>query len=124
MSNTLQRQGHFEMLQSRNGTHLLRLGGEKRDYWMAVVNGAQGDILVLTDSHHPGSEVVREGGYYYVKFDGDTDFVDQPHLFLANRTGSYDEWILPNGLPTGSDKQKKLVRTPHAVARSTIEAHL
>ncbi len=124
MSNTLQRQGDFSMLKTKNGHHVLRLGGDKRDYWIAVVNGEQGDIVVLTDSHHPGSEVVREGGYYYVKFKGDSDFADHPHLFLANRSGGYDEWILPNGLPTGQDKQKKLIRTPHAVARSTIEGHL
>ncbi len=124
MSNTLQREGRFELYETANGHHVLRLGGDKQDYWVAVVNGDLGDMLVLTNSDHPGSEVVREGGYYYVKFRGDDDFIDQPHLFLANRGGTYDEWILPNGLPNGQDKQKRLVRTPHTVSRAKIDQHV
>lgn len=121
--NTLRREGDFTLFETEDGNHVLCLGGEKRDYWVAIVTGSQGDLIVLTDSHHPGSRAVRSGGYFYIDFKDDPRFVDQPHLFLANRSGAYDAWILPNGLPNGQDKQKKLVRTPDVVARSTLDAH-
>lgn len=49
-------------------------------------------------------------------FVDDPKFKDMPHLFLQ-RDGGYFEWLLPNGLPSEADPQKRVVLTDEVLGR-------
>lgn len=123
MANQLRREGNFELLQTTEGHEILKLEGDTT-HWSALVEGDRGELLVKTDHDHEWDQTKRQGQFFYVSFDGDEDFQDTPHLFVANTHGSYDEWILPNGLPDGQDERKKIVRTDHTVRRQKLAEHV
>jgi hypothetical protein len=40
------------------------------------------------------------------------------------KRAGYEEWILPNGLPTASDPQKRLVLTSDTIGKDELEEYL
>lgn len=84
--------------------------------FFALVKGQKGDIIVHPDPDHKKKKTIQQGEFYLADFDDDSEFRDVPHLFMENRD-RYDEMILPNGLPTASDHQRKLVRTDEKIQK-------
>ena len=120
MTATVQRHGRYELFETPRENRILTLGG---DLWFAWVTGEQGTLLVRSDEGHERARTIREGEYYLVDFRADPSFTDVPHLFLE-RDGQFQEVILPNGLPTVDDTQKRLVETEKTVDRDELERHL
>jgi hypothetical protein len=120
MTVTVQRQGRYTLFETPRQNRILVLGD---DQWFAWVGGQQGDILVRSDSQHERDRIIQEGEYFLVDFEGDPSFTDVPHLFLE-RNGEFQEVILPNGLPTDVDAQKRVVGTEKTIARAELERHL
>jgi hypothetical protein len=58
-----------------------------------------------------------------VDFENDESFTDVPHLFLE-RDGEFQEIILPNGLPTDDDSQKRVVAADKTIGRGELERQL
>jgi hypothetical protein len=120
MTATIQRQGRYTLFETPDRNRILSLG---KDLWFAWVEGQQGELLVRSDSDHDRARTIQEGDYYLVQFENDPNFTDVPHLFLG-RNGGFTEVILPNGLPTDDDTQKRVVGTDKTVDAETLRQNL
>ncbi|MDQ3965213.1 MAG: hypothetical protein M3246_01980 [Actinomycetota bacterium] len=112
--------GDYELFETTRGHRILVLNGER---WFAWVEGQQGEILVHTDSDHEKDHTIQEGEFYLADFEDDPNYRDMPHLFLQ-KEDRFEELILPNGLPTEQDKQKKIVSTDETVPQDELTSHL
>lgn len=112
----VQRRGRYELFETPRGHRILALDGTR---WFAWVRGQQGEILVVSDADHVRERTLRAGEYYLVSFENDPDFSDVPHLFLE-QGGRYLEVILPNGLPSDTDRQKRIVSTEKHVGPADL----
>lgn len=116
MKTSVQKQGTYELFETTKGHQILSLNGEE---WYALVEGKKGDIIVHSDSDHERKKTQQQGNFYLADFNDDPDFNDLPHLFLQE-DDQYLEFILPNGLPTKRDHQKKLIRTNKKVSENKM----
>jgi hypothetical protein len=112
--------GRYELLEDEHGHRFLVLNGAR---WYVWVAGQKSPIIVRTDSGHQIERRVQRGRFYFVDFKDDPEFRDQPHLFLQNGD-AYQEFLLPNGLPTQRDPQKRLVVTRKKIAKKELERYL
>ncbi len=120
MSVNVKDNGNYELFETTHGNRILVLNGER---WFAWVEGQRGEILVLTDSDHEKDHTIQEGQFYLADFEDDPKFQDNPHLFLE-RDGNFQELIVPNGLPTEHDNQKKVVSTDETAGKDELKEHL
>lgn len=120
MRGDLKKEGKYELFKTSHGHEILNL--EDKDFY-ALVEGQQGDIIVHSDSDHKKQRSISKGKYYYADFDNDPEFQDMIHLFMEDGE-KYRELVLPEGLPTKSDHQKKLVRTKDKLSKSKVEEHV
>jgi hypothetical protein len=120
MTATVQRHGRYALFETPRENRILTLGS---DLWFAWVKGDQGDILVRSDEDHERARTIQEGEYYLVDFQADPSFTDVPHLFLE-RDDHFQELILPNGLPTQDDTQRRVVETEKTMERDELERNL
>ena len=112
----VQNQGQYELFETTKDHQILSLNNKE---WYALVEGEKGDIIVHSDSDHKKKQSLQKGQFYLADFEDEPDFNDIPHLFLQNND-QYQEFILPNGLPTKSDHQKKLIRSDKTVPEEKI----
>lgn len=120
MTASVQRHGRYTLFETPRQNRILVLAS---DLWFAWVGGQQGDLLVRSREEHERDRTIQGGEYYLVDFEGDPAFTDVPHLFLE-RDGEFQEVILPNGLPTDEDVQKRVVGTDKTISREELERHL
>ena len=120
MKKTLKKQGHYELFETTKGHQILTL--DEQD-WFALIKTNQGELIVRSDSDHEKKKTLQEGDFYLADFHDDPDFNDVPHLFLQEEN-QYGELILPNGLPTSQDHQKKLIRTDEKFSTNKIKEHV
>lgn len=116
----IKKQGEYELFQTTKQNEILVLNGED---WFSIVQGQGGEIIVLTDSDHEKDRTLARGRFFFIEFEDDPEFRDIPHLFLEDE-GSYREVVVPQGLPTGGDKQKKVVRTDDTIDAGELEDYL
>lgn len=120
MSVRVRQHGEYELFETTNGHRILVLDGKQ---WYAWIHGQEGQILVHSDSDHEKDHGCQDGKYYLVDFADDPKFKDMPHLFLQDGS-HYQEMMVPNGLPTEKDYQKKVVVTDDTIGRRTLEQYL
>ena len=120
MRGKLKNEGEYELFKTTEGHQILNI--KDKDFY-ALVEGQEGDIIVHSDSEHKKDKTISKGKYYFAEFEDDPEFQDMPHLFLEDGK-KYRELILPNGLPTKSDHQKKLVHTSKKLPASKVEEHI
>jgi hypothetical protein len=120
MSVKIKSQGEYELFETTKQHRILVLDGKQ---WYAAVAGQQGDILVRSNSDHEKDRTLQQGHYYLADFNNDPKFKDMPHLFLE-KSSRFQELVLPNGLPTSKDHQKKVVWTNDTIKKSDLEKHL
>lgn len=116
----IQDQGTYELFETANRHRILALDDRK---WFALIRGQQGDILVHSDATHTRARTLQQGRFYLADFDQDPRFTDMPHLFLEV-DGKYAEWVLPNGLSTERDPQKRVVFTDETLSKTELEDYL
>jgi hypothetical protein len=116
----VQAQGRYELFET---THQHRILVLDHEHWFAWVQGQQGELLVRSDADHQKDHTIQTGRFYLVDFERDPTYKDMPHLFLQ-KGDRYEEVMLPNGLPTEEDHQKKLVKTDHTLANTELEGYL
>lgn len=116
----VQKEGQYERFETTKGNEILVLNGEM---WYSIVEGQSGEIAVLTDADHQKRRTLQDGRFYLTDFEEDPTFRDVPHLFLE-ADSHYEEAILPNGLPTSGDKQKKIIRTDDTISTEELEEYL
>ena len=112
--------GQYELFETTRGHRILVLNGEE---WFAWVEGQRGEILVRSNPDHEKNHTIQEGEFYFVNFEDDPKFQDNPHLFLQD-SDRFEEAVLPNGLPDDQDKQKRIVATDETVPRDELMSHL
>ena len=116
----IKEKGDYELFETTRDHRILVLNGEQ---WFARVEGQQGEILVHSDSDHKKDRTLQQGQFYLADFEDDPTYKDMPHLFLE-KGGHYQEWMVPNGLPTEDDHQKKVIRTDESLDKKDLEAYL
>jgi hypothetical protein len=114
------KQGDYELFETTRHHKILVLDGKQ---WYAAVKGQQGDILVHSDSDHKRDRTLQKGQFYLAEFQNDPKFKDMPHLFLE-KDGNFQELMVPNGLPTNSDTQKKVVWTDDTMKKDELARYL
>lgn len=114
MASHIKKQGDYELFRTPNDERILKLGND----WFALVKGQKGDILVGSDSDHKKERTLQKGKYKLVEFEKDAKFKDVPHLFLQDGD-SYQEAILPKGLPTKKGDKQKYIHTNTRLARKS-----
>lgn len=120
MRGKLKKEGNYELFITTHGHEILNL--EDKQFY-ALVKGQLGDIIVHSDSDHKKQDSISKGKYYYADFNKDPEFRDMPHLFMEDGS-KFRELILPEGFPTKSDHQKKLVRTKYKLPKSKVMEHV
>jgi Protein of unknown function (DUF2795) len=116
----VQAQGRYELLETTHQHRILVLDHKQ---WFAWVQGQQGEILVHSDADHQKDHTIQQGQFYLIDFEQDPTFKDMPHLFLQ-KDDSYEEVMLPNGLPTEKDHQKKVIKNEHRLPKDELTAYL
>jgi hypothetical protein len=116
----VQQQGQYELFETAHQHRILVLN---QNQWFAWVQGQQGEILVHSDSDHRKAQTIQKGRFYFVDFEHDPTYKDMPHLFLQ-KGDHFEEVMLPNGLPTEEDHQKKLVKIDNTLPEGELEAYL
>lgn len=120
MSVEIRDEGRYELFESTKGHRILSLGGDR---WFAWIHGQRGEILVHSDADHQKDHAIQKGKFIVARFEGDAKFKDMPHLFLQ-KGSEYQELMIPNGLPTEDDPQKKVVATGDTIGRDELERYL
>lgn len=120
MRGNLKKHGHYELFETTHSHQILNLENKE---WYALVEGQRGDLIVHSDSDHEKQKTLQEGEYYLADFKDDPEFQDMPHLFLE-KGSKYTEMVLPQGLPTKSDHQRKLIRTDHQLSKNKVKEHV
>lgn len=120
MRGKTEKQGHYELFETTHGHQILNLDDQE---WYAVVEGQQGDIIVHSDSDHEKKKTLQKGEFYLANFKNDPEFKDMPHLLLE-KGKQFTEFILPNGLPTKNDHQKKLIRSDEKISKDKVKEHV
>lgn len=120
MRGKLKKEGNYELFRTTHGHEILNL---KNKGYYALVEGQKGDLIVHSDSDHKKQKTISDGKYYYVDFKNDPEFQDMEHLFMEDGS-QFRELVLPEGFPTKSDHQKKLVRTKDKLARQKVMEHV
>ena len=116
----IQEQGSYELFETTKGHRILVLNDEM---WYAWVQGQQGEILVRSDADHKRKRVLQRGQFRLVDFEEDPTYKDMPHLFLQEED-HYQELMVPNGLPTDQDHQKKVVATDETLPKDELDSYL
>jgi hypothetical protein len=116
----VKRQGHYKLLKTDHDHTILDL---QDDAYYAWIEGQKSPLLVRTDEDHEFVKTIREGEFRYVEFEDDPEYKDMPHLFLQ-KGDNYEEIVLPNGLPTKGDHQKRLVPTDNHIAKRELDDYL
>ncbi|HUG16060.1 MAG TPA: hypothetical protein VMM78_13710 [Thermomicrobiales bacterium] len=120
MGANVQKRGEYELFETTKNHRILALNGRE---WYALVEGQQSPLIVKSDSNHEKQRTLAEGRFYLIDFEDDPDFRDVPHLFLL-QDGEYRELILPNGLPTDHDHQKRLVETDETISPNKLRTYV
>lgn len=120
MRGEMKKEGKYELFKTTHDHQILVLDDK---YYYALVKGQKGDIIIGSDSDHKKDKSISSGKYYYADFDNDPKFKDMIHLFMEDGS-KFREFILPEGLPKGSDYQKKLVRTDEKLSKSKVLEHV
>jgi hypothetical protein len=112
--------GKYDLFEDEHGHRFLVLDGKR---WYAWIDAQRSPILVRTNSDHRKKRELQSGRFYFVDFDRDPKFRDMPHLFLQ-KGEQYQEFLLPNGLPTENDPQVRFVVTRHTLPKRDLESYL
>jgi hypothetical protein len=112
--------GRYELREDEHRHRFLVLDGKG---WYVWIDGQKSPIIVRAAREHPAARPVQRGRFYLVDFRGDPEFRDMPHLFLQ-KGARYREFVLPNGLPTKRDPQKRLVVTRKLISSRKLEQRL
>lgn len=120
MRGKLKKEGDYELYKTTEGHQILKL--DNKNYY-ALVKGQKGDIIVHSDSDHKKSKTLSKGNYYYADFEDDPAFENIAHLFMEDGT-KYKEILLPEGLPTEKDIQKKLIRSSDKLSKAKVKSHV
>jgi hypothetical protein len=112
--------GKYELFEDAHGHRFLVLDGER---WYAWITAQRSPLLVRTDSDHEIKRAVQRGKFFLVDFRQDPKFKDLAHLFLQ-KGDEYQEYLLPNGLPSERDPQVRFVVTRNTLARKELEDYL
>ena len=120
MRGELEKEGKYELYKTTKGHDILSLDNKK---YYALVKGGKGDLIVKSDSDHEKKKSEAKGKYYFADFDDDPEFQDMEHLFLEDGE-KFREMILPEGFPTKSDHQKKLVRESKKLSKDKVMDHV
>lgn len=120
MRGKLKKEGKYELFKTTHGHQILNLEDEE---FYAMVKGQQGDIIVHSDSDHKKNKTISKGKFFYADFDDDPAFKDMDHLFMEDGK-KFREILLPEGLPTKSNTQKKLVRTKEKLSKNKVQEHV
>lgn len=120
MRGKLKKEGNYELFKTTNGNDILNLDD---DNFYALVKGQKGDIIVASDADHKKDKSLSKGKYYYADFDNDPEFQDMEHLFMEDG-GKYRELLLPEGIPSSSDHQKKLIRESKKISGDKVMEHV
>jgi hypothetical protein len=112
--------GRYELREDEHRHRFLVLDGKD---WYVWIDGQKSPLLVRGHPGHRSARPVQRGKFYLVDFRDEPDFRDLPHLFLQ-KGARYREFVLPNGLPTKRDPQKRLVVTRKLISPRKLEQRL
>jgi hypothetical protein len=118
MSIDIKREGRYELFETTAHHRILELDG--RDYF-ALVQGAYGSIIVKSDADHRKEKNLSDGDYVLFVAKNEPAWKDNiEHLELRQGQEYYRTLILPQGLPTEQDVQKKFVESREAIPAEKV----
>ncbi|OGH97575.1 MAG: hypothetical protein A2104_03090 [Candidatus Melainabacteria bacterium GWF2_32_7] len=117
MSINLKRKGNYEAFETTHHHKILVL--DNSDYY-AWIDTAQGHLLVKSDSDHKKEKTLNQGDYILITPHNEPDMKDAIDHLELKEDGKYHTYILPNGLPTNEDEQKKIVHTDEYLNQEKI----
>ncbi|HEY9687016.1 MAG TPA: hypothetical protein V6C52_08590 [Coleofasciculaceae cyanobacterium] len=118
MSIDIRRKGRYELFETTAHHRILVLDGQ--DYF-ALVQGAYGSIIVKSDADHRKEKTLSDGDYVLFVAKNEPNWKDTlEHLELRQGQDFYRSYILPQGLPTDRDAQKKFVESREAIPAEKV----
>jgi hypothetical protein len=117
MSIEVNKKGQYETFETAHHHKILVL--DNREYF-AWIRTSQGELLVLSDQDHEREKTLHSGEYVAFTPHDEPEFNDEVEHLALGRGNKFEEFILPNGLPTESDKRKKIVTAEEHLAAEKI----
>jgi hypothetical protein len=118
MSIDIKREGRYELFETTAHHRILGLDGR---VYFALVQGAYGSIIVKSDADHRKEKNLSDGDYVLFVAKNEPAWKDNiEHLELRQGQDYYRTLILPQGLPTDRDVQKKFVESREAIPAEKV----
>lgn len=118
MSIDLKRKGNYESFETTHQHKILVL--DNNDYY-AWVDTSLGHLLVKSDPEHEKAKTLNQGEYILITPHDEPDMNDNIDHLELKENGKYHNYVLPNGLPTDEDKQKKIIPTDEYLSQDKID---
>ena len=118
MSIDLKRKGNYEAFETTHQHKILVL--DNSDYY-AWIDTSLGHLLVKSDPEHQKAKTLNQGEYILITPQDEPDMKNNVDHLELRENGKYHTYILPNGLPTEEDKEKKIVYTDEYLSQEKVK---
>lgn len=124
MIGRIQRQGHYELFEAR-GKELLVLNDENEnlEQWFSIYTEKEMVKILFTHVRFGDARTknfIQQGNFYVGVVEDDPDYPGFTHLYLQDEKG-YEEFILPEGLPSSMTPEKLVVPTNKWITSEELE---
>lgn len=118
---TLQRSGHYKLIETKHNTKILYLGDEVYA-WVEPVS--IGEILIVSHSRHKTDCVLSNGEFRIYDVEDEPYLADHIHLELATGEGKWQGYLLLTGLPDGGKTRARIIPTPETITGQAVSHRL
>lgn len=109
--------GDYVLVETKGQTRILTLDGKKTFAWVNVNN--IGEILVASHKTHETDNILAIGKYRMYDVNDEPKLTDLIHLELLVGEGTWQGYLLLNGLPQGSKKRNRIIPTNEIITKTT-----
>ena len=110
----LLKKGKYSLIETRNDTKVLKLGG-KTFVW--IFTKSIGEMLVATHRGHKTDQKLAKGDYKLYEVKDEPKLVDTLHLELSVGEGDWQGYLLPTGFPKNKKTRSRIIPTDELVTK-------
>lgn len=112
---TLAQKGYYKLLETKHQTKILILDDKETFAWVNAVD--IGEILVTSHKAHKTDSILSIGTYRVYHVQDEPHLTDLMHLELFVGDGVWQGYLLPTGLPSSTDKRKRIIPTEEIITK-------
>ncbi len=109
--------GEYILIETKNLTKILTLFTKGTFAWVNA--SGIGEILVSSHKKHPADYILSVGKYRIYEVKDEPNLTDLLHLELLVGEGIWQGYLFPKGLPTSTEKRKRIIPTKEIITKTT-----